>query len=138
MSATTKAKTNKSRNSKVPASLVGFEIPADDIKRAQKFYSALFGWKIKPLPNMQDYWHIDSGGADASPDGAIMKKMCPEHPVTNYILVDSVSRASAKVEKLGGKVHKAKTAVPQMGYFAICQDTENNVFALWERSESAK
>ena len=138
MSAKTKVKTKKSRNSKVPASLVWFEIPADDIKRARKFYSSLFGWKIKAFPNMEDYWHIDSGGAHASPDRAIMKKMCPEHPVTNYILVDSVTRASAKVEKLGGKVHKAKTAVPNLGYFAICQDTENNVFALWEKIESAK
>jgi len=82
--------------------------------------------------------HIDSGGDDASPDGAIMKKLCPEHPVTIYIMVDSVTRASAKVEKLGGKIHKPKTAVPSMGYFAICQDTENNVFAVWEKSESAK
>jgi predicted enzyme related to lactoylglutathione lyase len=138
MSAKTKTKANKSKTSKVPASLVWFEIPADDIKRAQTFYSSLFGWKIKAFPNMEDYWHIDSGGADASPDGAIMKKMCPEHPVTIYIMVDSVIRASAKVEKLGGKVHKAKTAVPNLGYFAICQDTENNVFAVWEKSESAK
>jgi uncharacterized protein len=138
MSAKTKVKTSKSKNSNVPASLVWFEIPADDIKRAQKFYSSLFGWKISPFPNMEDYWHIDSGGDDASPDGAIMKRMCPEHPVTNYIMVDSVTRASAKVEKLGGKVHKAKTAVPGLGYFAICQDTENNVFAVWEREEKAK
>jgi predicted enzyme related to lactoylglutathione lyase len=64
--------------------------------------------------------------------------MCPEHPVTNYIIVESVTRAMAKVEKLGGKIHKPKTEVPQMGYFAICQDTENNVFALWERSDKAK
>ena len=133
-----KSKTKSSTNSKTPASLVWSEIPADDIQRAQKFYSALFGLNIKPFPKMEDYWHIDSGGADASPDGAIMKRMCPEHPVTNYIMVDSVIRASAKVEKLGGKVHKSKTAVPNMGYFAICQDTENNVFALWEKNESAK
>jgi len=26
----------------------------------------------------------------------------------------------------------AKTAVPQMGYFAVCQDPENNTFALWK------
>jgi predicted enzyme related to lactoylglutathione lyase len=31
-----------------------------------------------------------------------------------------------------------KTAVPKMGYFAICMDTENNQFALWERSETAR
>jgi len=28
--------------------------------------------------------------------------------------------------------------VPQMGYFVICQDPENNMFALWEKNESAK
>jgi predicted enzyme related to lactoylglutathione lyase len=138
MSAKTKAKTKNSKNTKIPASLIWFEIPADDIKRAQKFYSSLFGWKINPFPQMQDYSHIDTGGDDASPDGAIMKKTCPEHPVTNYIMVDSVSRAAAKVEKLGGKVHKPKTAVPGMGYFAICVDTENNVFAVWERDQNAK
>jgi predicted enzyme related to lactoylglutathione lyase len=87
---------------------------------------------------MNDYWHIDTGGHDASPDGALMARMCPEHPITNYIIVESVARASAKVEKLGGKVHKPKTAVPHMGYLAIVQDTENNTFALWERNEKAK
>ena len=31
----------------------------------------------------------------------------------------------------------SKTAVPQMGCLAVCQDTENNTFAIWEKSESA-
>ena len=43
-----------------------------------------------------------------------------------------------KAEKLGGKICVPKTAVPQMGYFAICQDTENNTFAIWERNQNAK
>ena len=50
-----------------PASIVWFEIPADDVKRAKSFYTALFGWKIKAIPGMQNYWHIDTGGADDSP-----------------------------------------------------------------------
>jgi predicted enzyme related to lactoylglutathione lyase len=52
--------------------------------------------------------------------------------------VDSVDEYSSKVEKLGGKVFAAKHAVPRMGYFALCSDTENNVFAIWETNESAK
>jgi hypothetical protein len=28
--------------------------------------------------------------------------------------------------------------VPQMGYFAVCQDTEGNSFGLWENNENAK
>ena|ERR671919_2395548 len=57
---------------------------------------------------------------------------------TNYINVKSVKEHSSKVEQLGGKVMMPKTPVPRMGYFAVCTDTENNTFALWEPDESAK
>jgi predicted enzyme related to lactoylglutathione lyase len=42
------------------------------------------------------------------------------------------------VKKLGGEVCLPKTAVPQMGYFAMCKDTEGNAFALWEMNKGAK
>jgi len=35
-------------------SIVHFEIPADDIERAQKFYTELFGWQIEKAGPM-DY-----------------------------------------------------------------------------------
>ena len=127
-----------SKTKKAPHGLVWFEIPADDTARAKKFYGKLFGWEINPLPHMAEYSHIDTGGADASPDGGLMKRMHPAHTITNYILVPSVTRFMAKVKKLGGEVCKPKTAVPGMGYLAICQDTENNTFAIWEMNEKAK
>jgi uncharacterized protein len=49
-----------------------------------------------------------------------------------------VDTAAAKVEKLGGTICMGKTAVPQMGYFVVCSDTENNQFALWQADEGAK
>lgn len=123
---------------KPAANIVWFEIPADKPERAGKFYRALFGWKINAFPGMQDYWHIETGGPDASPDGGMMKRMHPDHTITQYVLVPSVNRFAAKVGKLGGKICKPKTAVPKMGYFAICQDTENNTFAIWETNPKAK
>ena len=135
------AKTKKSsKKTATPASVVWFEIPADDVGRAKKFYTQLFGWKINLFPGAAtpDYHHIDTGGADASPDGGVMARMHPEHTITNYVLVPSVARAAVKVEKLGGSMCKPKTAVSGMGYFVICQDTEKNTFALWERNENAK
>lgn len=128
------------RAAKTPASLVWFEIPADDIARAKMFYGQLFGWQINPLPAspMSDYQHIDTGGEEASPDGGMIPRLHPSHTITNYILVPSVTRHLAKVKKLGGGICKPKTAVPGMGYFAICQDPENNTFALWEMNSKAK
>ena len=123
---------------KTASGIVWFEIPADNVVRARAFYSKLFGWKINPIPTMPDYQHIDTGGPDASPDGGLMARRHPGQAITSYVSVASVAKSAATVEKLGGKVCVPKSAVPQMGYFAICQDTEGNPFALWERDEKSK
>jgi len=135
----TKPKTKKT--SKDPGRMLcWFEIPADDVARAKKFYRSLFGWKINSMPNaaVNDYHHLDTGGPDASPDGGLMKRMCEGQTITNYIFVPSVTRFAAKVKKLGGKICTPKMAVPGMGYFIQVQDTEKNVFALWEMNPKAK
>jgi predicted enzyme related to lactoylglutathione lyase len=126
------------RSSRTAASIVWFEIPADNIDRARMFYSSLFGWKIEKFPGMTDYWHIDTGGGDETPDGGLAKRQMPGQGITNYVNVPSVDQFMGKVEKLGGKICMPKTAVPQMGYFAICQDPEKNMFALWEKNDKAK
>jgi predicted enzyme related to lactoylglutathione lyase len=133
-----KAKTKDTKDARTTPRIVWFEIPADKLERAKKFYGSLFGWTIKPFPGMTDYCHIDTGGGDDTPDGGLMVRKHPEQPITNYVAVSSVDKSAAKVEKLGGKICKPKTAVPQMGYFVICQDTEDNMFALWEPNMKAK
>ena len=138
MSTQTKPKAKGVKGKQTAPSIAWFEIPADDVERARRFYSGLFGWKIEKFPGMTDYWHIDTGGADQTPDGGLMGRKHPEQPITNYVAVPSVDEAAAKVEKLGGKICVPKSAVPQMGYFAVCLDTENNTFALWEKNEGAQ
>lgn len=138
MGTKTKVKPKAVKKSRTASSIVWFEIPADNPERAKMFYSSLFGWNIKRFPGMTEYWHIDTGGGDDTPDGGMIASKHPGQSITNYVRVKSVTKSMAKVEKLGGKVCMPKTAVPQMGYFAICQDTENNTFALWEMNASAK
>ncbi len=139
MSAQTQTQSNVGTTVGTPASIVWFEVPADNVDRAKRFYGELFGWKIEKFPGPTEYWHIDTGGGDDTPDGGLLKRQNPgQQGITNYIGVASVDPFVAKVQKLGGKVCMPKTAVPQMGYFAICQDTENNTFALWEMNKDAK
>ena len=136
------------------STIVHFEIPADDVERAKKFYTNLFGWNIEKLHNFADdsqltsvatgqpieYWRITTTNDKGSKGlgGGIMKRQMPDHHITNYIGVNSVDEYSSKVEKLGGRVFAPKHAVPGMGYFALCSDTENNAFAIWESDENAK
>src|SRR5262245_44073487 len=104
MSTQTLAKSHETRTTQTPASIVWFEIPADNVERARKFYGALFGWKIEKFPAaVENYWHIDTGGGNETPDGGLMPRMHAQQPITNYVLVPSVDEAAAKVEKLGGK-----------------------------------
>jgi predicted enzyme related to lactoylglutathione lyase len=116
--------------------IVHFEIPADDVERAKKFYADLFGWKIEKAPEM-DYWMITTRG-EKQVDGGMMKRQEPQQPITNYIDVASIDESAAKVQQLGGKVVVPKAAVPTFGWFAMCLDTENNVFALWQSDKNAK
>src|SRR5205809_7072255 len=104
---------------KQAASIVWFEIPADNVERAKKFYGELFGWKIERFPGPQVYWHIDTAGADETPDGALMARQQPQQPLTDYVSVNSVSEFSGKVEQHGGKICLSTSAGQQMVYSAL-------------------
>jgi predicted enzyme related to lactoylglutathione lyase len=119
--------------------IVHFEIPSDNIERASKFYNGLFGWKAEKMPGPMDYWmFVTTTNEKGEPTGGggIMQRQQPQQGITNYIGVDSVDEYCKKVEALGGKVHVQKTEVPGFGWFAVCNDTENNTFALWEQKKA--
>ena len=45
--------------------VVHFEIPADDLERAKKFYGENFGWKLHQLgPEMGSYVLVQTGPTD--------------------------------------------------------------------------
>lgn len=114
--------------------MVHFEIPSDDIERAKKFYNSLFGWNMEKMPGPMEYWMFvtTNSKGEQTVGGGVMKRQMPNESITNYIDVNSVEEYAQKVEKLGGKVIKSKTEVPGHGWFIVCMDTENNIFALWE------
>lgn len=37
------------------ATIVHFEIPSDDIARANRFYMGLYGWKMENMPGPTEY-----------------------------------------------------------------------------------
>ncbi len=120
--------------------IVHFEIPAEDVGRAKEFYANLFGWKIEKYSETMEYWMIattDEKG-EAAVCGGMMKRQKPEQGITNYIDVPSVDEYAVKIQNLGGKIVVPKMAVPGEGYFAVCLDTENNCFGIWETDKKAR
>jgi uncharacterized protein len=120
--------------------VVHFEIPADDVERAKKFYGDTFGWGMMPMPDM-GYTILRTAPTDdqnmITEPGAINGGMyqrdeqSAKSPVI-VINVDSVDEAVGKVEAAGGKVFRPKVQVGNMGLYAQVIDTENNIIGVWE------
>ncbi len=120
--------------------IVHFDIGSDDPERAREFYEALFGWKMEKPPGMTDYYLIETRDLEGKPGvgGGLGKRGEPGQRITSYIGVSSIDEYVAKVESLGGKVVMPRMAVPGWGYLAICFDTEDNMFGLWQEDRGAK
>ena len=120
--------------------IVHFDIATDDPERAKKFYKALFDWKMESPPGMTDYYLIETTDLEGKigVGGGLGKRGEANQRITSYIGVNSVDDYSSKVTKLGGKVIQSKITVPRWGYLAICTDTENNMFGLWQDDKNAK
>jgi predicted enzyme related to lactoylglutathione lyase len=116
---------------------VHFELPADDIERAKKFWEELMGVETMTVPGFEDYPMFTLPAPERF-TGAIVARQAPMQSLTLYLYVDSLDEHAKKVEALGGKIIVPKTAVPKMGYFVHCTDTENNLFALWEDDPNAE
>lgn len=125
--------------------VVHFEIYADQPDRALSFYSDVFGWETQKWEGPQDYWLFSTGDA-AQPgiNGGLIQRRYPESgtpgpiPTTvNSIQVSSVDEFAAKVAGSGGQVVVPKRAVPGVGYIAYCQDTEGNLFGIYQPDPSA-
>lgn len=121
------------------SAIVHFDVPAEDVERAKKFYAALFDWKFQSFPEMQ-YNLITTTNLDGTPGvgGGLGKRMDPSQRMTNYFGVPSIDTAMKQVSELGGKLISGKMAVPGMGFLANCMDTEGNAFGLWEENAQAK
>lgn len=119
--------------------IVHFDVPAEDPKRAKAFYASLFDWKFQAFPEME-YNLITTTNLDGTPGvgGGMGKRMDPSQRMMNYFGVSSIDASMKQVGSLGGKVLTEKMAVPGMGYLANCMDTEGNFFGLWEENTGAK
>ena len=106
------------------------EIPVKDKEKSKEFYGEVFGWKFEDVPEM-DYTLFY---APTPPHGGLFvpEEGQPSHGVLNHINVDSVDETSKKIEDLGGKILVPKTEIPNIGWFAVFEDPDGAVQALFE------
>lgn len=121
--------------------VVHFEIPAQDLARAQKFYKDNFGWEIQKVPTPGPEYYIaktvevDDKEMPISP-GAINGAIAEKNDGIPYpiivIKVRSLDGSLAKIEASGGKIVMPKMQVMDMGLYARFKDPEGNIIGIWQ------
>lgn len=121
------------------ATIVHFDVPAENPERAKNFYAGLFGWKFQLVPEFQ-YNLIATTNLDGTPGigGGLGKRMDPSQRMQNYFGVKSIDESMRQVTALGGKLVTPKMPVPGVGWLANCIDTEGNSFGLFQEDTGVK
>ena len=119
--------------------VVHFEIPADDLERAKKFYRENFGWTMNQLgPDMGNYVLVHTGPSDeqgmpqdkAFINGGLMPRDPTAQGPVLVIAVDDADATVEKVEKSGGRLVGEILDIPGVGRYARVRDTEGNVVGV--------
>src|SRR5947199_10860126 len=99
--------------------IVHFEIPADDLDRAVKFYREVFGWEISKMPGPFEYYGVrttatDETGMPKGPgvNGGMMKRMHTGQVPTKYIGVEDIDTYPGRLGEAGGTVTLPKSPAP--------------------------
>ena len=91
--------------------VVHFEIPADDVARAEKFYKTVFDWRATKVPEM-DYVMVQTTEIDektrmpkevGSINGGMMKRQKPIMSPVITIAVDDIDESLITVEENEGR-----------------------------------
>ncbi|MDB4978381.1 MAG: Glyoxalase family protein [Candidatus Peribacteria bacterium] len=122
--------------------VIHFEIQADNIERAKKFYEEAFGWKVEQMMTKEqggmDYWGLTTRpeGQPGINGGLYQRPAQNEiHTYDCTIQVEDLDMAVEAVKKSGGTITQEKSEIPGVGWFARALDTEGNKVGLMQPTE---
>ena len=114
-----------------------FEIPVKNIKRAKKFYEAIFDIKLSGMDMGDDFKMEVFPGGPESVSGALVfndswyKPSLTDGPLIYLNGNPDLQAIVDRIEAAGGKVSIPKRQIsPDYGYMAVFEDTEGNRIAL--------
>ena len=112
-----------------------FEIPANDISRAKKFYESIFEIKMDEMemPGMK-YAMFPFDPTKGKIAGGLAQSQMHTPGTTGSIIYlnanPDLQIVLDRIEKAGGKSTMPKTSIGQNGFMAFFTDSEGNTMAL--------
>ncbi len=114
----------------MPNPLSHFELMTEDPAKCKAFYGAVFDWQFDE-ESMPGYTLVNTG---AEPTGGVFPKPAdaPSACLNAYFQVDNIDATLEKATQHGGKVIVPKTAIPNVGHFAMFADPEGIAIGLMQ------
>ncbi|MFA7310186.1 MAG: VOC family protein [Candidatus Paceibacterota bacterium] len=130
--------------------VVHFEIHAENVERAKKFYGSVFGWTMQQMGSeLGNYVLVVTGPGpdeiakgtvkmeDLGINGGMLPRNAPTPPqgmgpnaFVCTISVDDIDAYIAKADSAGGVPQTEKMDVPGIGPLIYYKDTEGNIFGM--------
>lgn len=122
--------------------VVHFELVADNVERAKKFYTETFGWQMTDIPGagytLIRTVEVDEKQMPKEPgaiNGGLMERKDQwQHPII-VLHVDNLPAALEKVKANGGQVVKEEMPAGEMGIVGYVKDTEGNLIGLFQEKK---
>jgi predicted enzyme related to lactoylglutathione lyase len=114
-----------------------FEIYVQDMNRAKRFYSSVFGAKLEKLDSGDlEMWAFPMSEEGYGASGALVKMQGVPSGGNSTIVYFTCEDCAIEVKRVlaaGGNVMKDKFSIGQYGFIALVFDTEGNLFGLHSR-----
>jgi predicted enzyme related to lactoylglutathione lyase len=109
------------------------EIPATDVAASVRFYTKVFGWKVRTRDDGQQAFD-DTAGAGAVSGAWITGRPPSRDPgILTYLMVDSIEQTARKITAAGGTIATPATALHQPGEaYATFRDPAGNLLGLYQ------
>lgn len=110
---------------------MNFSIYVDDMERALRFYSEVFGWKADKFPGGEHYI-VSAGEEDEQGVDGFLEPRQKTRSTVNHFRIFSYDETLEKITREGGKILE-EMDMGDMGRHAFCEDPDGNVLGLmWE------
>jgi uncharacterized protein len=111
---------------------VWHEQVSPDPKRAQEFYTRLFGWDTEVFkPGEADYTMISSGGRSHGGFGKAMEGAPPPHWLS-HVRVEKVDETIEQAKNAGGKLAAGPFEMDEVGRIAILADPQGAYISAYQ------
>jgi uncharacterized protein len=109
-----------------------FDIQADDVERARRFYKRVFGWRFEAWGPPEFYLIHTGTDADPGIHGSVSKRTAPAAGSGRIayectISVHDLAAIKTAIVANGGKILLAEHEIVGVGTLIRFQDTEGNV-----------